>query len=193
MVVPVFHHPDPSGLFVPTQAIFDRADGTPERALHSIFAVDKHKHPDLESARANRAVKIKSRVHPDGPTLRTDRGGASPLPPHTTYRQELVHNAVRGLIRGEIHPEQIDPVHLHQTQSGILLPGVQHYVHHPDYWETGQTYADQGQVGNRVPIVYERTNPDHGHRERFILSGHHRAAAAVGMGTPLLAHVVHAP
>jgi hypothetical protein len=192
MAVPVFPHPN-TGLFVPTQAIFDRADGTPDVALHSIFATDKYKNPDLATARANRAVKNKANVHPTGPPLRSDLGGKSPLPPHTTYRQDLVHEAVRGIVRGQVHPEMIDPVHLHQTQSGITLAGVSHYVHHPDYWETGDTFADQHQSGNRVPIVYERTNPSGGHRERFLLSGHHRAAAAVGLGSPLLAHIVHAP
>jgi hypothetical protein len=178
--------------FAPTEAIFAKADGTPERALHSLFVAEPHKYPDMASARAGRSVKLNARPHPTGPPLRSDMGGASRLPPHNLYRQALVHDAVRGILRGTVHPEPTDPTHLYQTQSGVGISGVTHYVHNWDYWETGKPFADQHQSGNRVPIIYERTNPTQGHRERFLLSGHHRAAAALGLGVALMAHVVHA-
>lgn len=179
--------------FAGARAIFAAADGTPDTALFNIFAIDKHRHADLAAARAARSVGNFGRAHPDGwVPLRSDLSGRSPLPPHTLFKQELVNETVRGLMRGEAHPEEIDPVHLFKNQPNVTLGGVSHYVNHPDWWQRGETYADSGQAGNKVPIIYERTSPQHGHRERYILSGHHRAAAALGLGIPLIGRIVHA-
>lgn len=178
--------------YAKTQRLYDTADQTPDTAIYNMFAIDKHRNPDLAAATASRSLTGSALVHPGMGMLRSDLGGQSKAPPHTTYRQDLVSEAVRGIVRGSIHPEEIDPVHLQQTQSGVKREGVRHYVHNMDYWRGGKPFADQNQAGNRIPIIYERTHSQ-GHRERFILSGHHRAAAAVAMGVPLMAHVVQAP
>lgn len=79
---------------------------------------------------------------------------------------------------------EFDPRHLHATQPSVLRHIVSHYLE-GDYERTGNTFADQHNVGNKYPVVY--TN----HRGmNIILSGHHRASAALLRGQPLLARHV---
>ena len=80
--------------------------------------------------------------------------------------------------------EDVDPRTLHGTQPSITRVATQHYMQ-GDHHETGETYADQGNVGNAHPVIYQR---DDG--VNLILSGHHRAAKALFKGHPLRARVV---
>ena len=105
------------------------------------------------------------------------------------YNRQLVTDTVRSVLHGETHPEHVDPRYLHMTQTNITRAGVKHYVENPTYHETGETFADKEKAGNRLPVIHESKNAQGGlHRQ--ILSGHHRAAAAVLTGKPLLAIVV---
>ena len=69
-----------------------------------------------------------------------------------------------------------DPRRLHATQPGITRDGVEYYMG-DEYKNTGTTYADRGNVGNRNPVVYNK--PD---GKRLLLSGHHRAGASLLKG-----------
>lgn len=78
--------------------------------------------------------------------------------------------------------EEFDPRPLLATQPSIVR-------HHLDYYMgrnfdlTGQTSADQGNVGNRFPVILHRPSRN----QNVILSGHHRATAALLKGVPLRA------
>jgi hypothetical protein len=122
--------------------------------------------------------KLTAMPHSSGPAnllrLRNVNG-------HDPIRETLIAS-----VRGEVHPQHIDPRWLKMTQSAVTRPGVRYYAEDPTYHETGETYADKGNVGNMVPVIYQHS--DWG--VRLILSGHHRAAAALAMGKPLKALVI---
>lgn len=107
--------------------------------------------------------------------------------PVVPYDDERVAETLRGVVRGTVHPEMTDPRLLMATQSSVTGRGMKYYMH-PDneYERHGATFADQGNVGNRHPVVYQ--NDEIG--ARFVLSGHHRATAAILKGRPLHAIVV---
>jgi hypothetical protein len=86
------------------------------------------------------------------------------------YDPQLVHNALKD---PSSHMMEIDPRHLHATQPGVTRAGVDYYSG-SEYRETGRTFADQHQAFNRYPIVYQ----DRQGRNK-VLSGHHRATAAL--------------
>lgn len=81
--------------------------------------------------------------------------------------------------------QEYDPRTLKSSQPGVTRAGVAYYMG-SQYETTGTTYADQGNVGNRHPVVYEREDGS----ERILLSGHHRATAALLKGQPLRARRV---
>lgn len=88
-------------------------------------------------------------------------------------------------------PTRVDPRLLSATQPHLTYPGVDYYANDDTYRTTGRTFADQHQAGNRLPILYR-------HRTPFgdaivILSGHHRAAAALVRGEPLDAILLEGP
>lgn len=88
-------------------------------------------------------------------------------------------------------PVEFDPRTLKANQPSVTYPGVQHYMS-GEYERTGRTYADQGQAGNRYPMVYTRPqDPDcHGAdcaEEHVLLGGHHRATASLLKGEQLRA------
>lgn len=82
----------------------------------------------------------------------------------------------------ELH--DVDPRALTATQPNILSEHVSHYMG-DDYEQTGRTAADQHDVGNKFPTVYAQPNG-----RWDILSGHHRAAAALLKGEALRARVI---
>ena len=88
--------------------------------------------------------------------------------------------------------QDIDPRILSSSQPGITAAGVRHYAS-GTYEQTGQLYADHGNAGNIYPVVYQRTRPGNDAVESIILSGHHRAAAALVNGRPLRALVARGP
>ena len=103
-------------------------------------------------------------------------------------RQDFDPDLVRNAIQSPADDvTDIDPRHLLATQPSVTRGGVQHYMDDPTWRETGETFADKGNPGNRIPVVYSRQNefrtqdwqPE---EEHLLLSGHHRAAAALLQG-----------
>lgn len=92
--------------------------------------------------------------------------------------------------------QEIDPRDLHSTQRGIIRSAVEHYVG-PEYHETGQTYERRADnEGNRFPVIYRREAHPRAYSsdpQNLILSGHHRAAAALVQGRPLRAIIMEGP
>lgn len=82
----------------------------------------------------------------------------------------------------------IDTRTLVSTQNGITRPGVNYYLG-TKYARTGTTYADQGHRGNQFPVVYHKKSTG----EMIILSGNHRATAALVSGKPLKARLIESP
>jgi hypothetical protein len=80
----------------------------------------------------------------------------------------------------------LDPRQLRPTQPSLTRAGVAFYMC-DEYRRSGRTYADQFNRGNRYPVVLERTG------EYVLLSGHHRAAAALLDGRPLRTRLVTGP
>lgn len=78
---------------------------------------------------------------------------------------------------------EFDPRFLHGSQPSVTSPGVRHYL---EKGTEGPLYADENNVGNRLPFVYV-----HGGTGRMrLLGGHHRATAALIKGKPLVARYV---
>lgn len=98
------------------------------------------------------------------------------------YDQALVRDALASPAR----LTDIDPRILRSTQPNVTRGGVEYYMG-DEYNRTGRTFADQGNVGNAFPVVYSRRNefrtaewqPE---EEHLLLSGHHRATAALLQG-----------
>lgn len=80
----------------------------------------------------------------------------------------------------------LDPRTLSGSQGWVTRAGVAYYLHEDTYRRSGRTYADQFKIGNKYPVVHQCGN------DLVILSGHHRAAAALLNGEPLRARRVQA-
>lgn len=103
------------------------------------------------------------------------------------YDPDLVRNLLEKAPDGMA---EIDPRILKASQPHITSAGVAHYLT-DEYEKTGRTFADRDNAGNVYPVVYEREGE---HRvDPIILSGHHRAAAALIKAQPLRALVVRGP
>ena len=93
------------------------------------------------------------------------------------YDKDLVHKA----LSNETATEQFDPRTLHATQPSVTRSGVQHYM---DPSNQG-LYADQHEAGNKHPVIYSRKDCADCPETNMILSGHHRATAALLQGRQL--------
>jgi hypothetical protein len=89
------------------------------------------------------------------------------------YDEEAVQTAIAA---GET--SSVDPRTLHSTQPWVTLEGVRHYASGKE-----GVFANQDQYGNSNPVVYHRENQ--GRRTSMLLSGHHRATAALVAGKNL--------
>jgi len=110
---------------------------------------------------------------------------AGSLKSRKDYDPDLVNEAVRS----RKSPEPVDPRTLRARQPHLRKDVIQHYM------TSNEVFADQHQAGNRTPVVYVR-HPDPGAPDwqvpdHMILSGHHRAAAALLRGEQFNAIVVH--
>lgn len=101
----------------------------------------------------------------------------------------------RDAIRDKDFPvTEVDPRTLSSTQPSVTRDGVRFYMS-DEYKQSGETYADLNHragahsAGNKVPIVYHTEDG----KENVILSGHHRATAALLSGQMLKAKVVTGP
>lgn len=88
------------------------------------------------------------------------------------------------LMKPDFHLEDMDPRHLRGTQAAVTKTGVDYYANSDHFKRTGETFADQNNLGNRHPVVYTHLNA-HGQEHNLLLSGHHRAAAALAKGEML--------
>lgn len=83
---------------------------------------------------------------------------------------------------------EVDPCALFANQPAITRAGVAYYLHDPAYHRTGTTYADMDKPINRLVLIYRR---DDG--QNIIVTGHHRSAAALLAGRPVLALPIDGP
>jgi hypothetical protein len=90
------------------------------------------------------------------------------------YDEDLVHKA----LRGTPETEQIDPREVHSTQSWVTREGVAHYMN-PENQSSGKLFANEHEPGNRFPVVYSRSECEGCPETHMLLSGHHRATAAL--------------
>lgn len=102
---------------------------------------------------------------------------------HRNYDEQAVGESLR---RNPPELVDIDPRTLHASQTRVTKGGVDYYSNPENYERSGETYADQGQKANQFPVVYTREEPS-GVTRNIILSGHHRATAALLQGRPLRA------
>lgn len=76
--------------------------------------------------------------------------------------------------------DEVDPRHLHASQTFLVRHHLRYYL--TGEWErTGRTSADMDRPVNRYPLVV-----DDGHGHDVIVAGHHRSAAALLQGRPVL-------
>jgi hypothetical protein len=102
---------------------------------------------------------------------------------HKDYDESLVARSIT-------HPHEfpiqdVDPRELRATQASVTKDGVSHYM------RGGSEYGKQNgdhRLGNDVPRIYHREDG-----QKLILSGHHRATAALLKGEPLKAIVIKGP
>ncbi len=115
--------------------------------------------------------------------------GGTPWPTAPRRKGEKVYNQalVTEALRKPPVLEKVDPRMLFATQSGLVKSHVSYYMT-DEYKRTGRTSADQENVGNAFPVIYVNKREQH-----IILSGHHRAAAAMIQGQDLDAIVVREP
>lgn len=98
-------------------------------------------------------------------------------------RHDYDHEVVRKALQSPPKLEPIDPRTLSATQPNITRQALEHYM--SDKGKT-ETFGDHGNPGNTHPVVYHRDDGTH-----MLLSGHHRAAAALLKGEPLMAVHLH--
>lgn len=111
------------------------------------------------------------KMFPDGaPTTVSPFPQASPSRTHRTFDPRLVDEA---LSNPEEHLRDVDPRTVHGSQPGLTRAGVAHYMENPD-----TLYRDAHQAGNQHPVVFHDETKD----REVLLSGHHRAGAALLRG-----------
>ena len=106
--------------------------------------------------------------------------GAGRLKKGSPYDLDLIHES----LKGGPNMEQVDPRWLHSTQPSVLQEHVNYYLGR-NYAQTGQTARDAHVNTNQVPRLYMR-----GDGRIDILSGHHRATAALLQGGQFHAHLI---
>lgn len=86
--------------------------------------------------------------------------------------------------------QAVDPRTLHSYQPSITRAGVDYYAESEDYRRFGTTFEPGENRGNRYPVIYIRDGANGLPGQSVILSGHHRAAAALAKGEALQALVI---
>lgn len=114
----------------------------------------------------------KARTYTFSPTTRLF------LPGSASSRREIPQDATHGFKSWEVH--DIDPRNLVGTQDGLQSGALSHYLS-DEYKDRGRLFDTSRGEDNDHPVVvgFQRRN--------FIMTGHHRAAAALLNGEPLKA------
>ena len=177
-----------------------KSDGTIIDATHDQFEPDEDPVKVVPGASGSGSLQDRSGGRPktrpgaaadpdtlfgDAPTAPTPWPNAGRSKSRRDYDPDVVKDAIAN--PEHHHLQDIDPRDLRSTQPAITRGGVQHYLS-DHYDRTGETFADHGNPGNRRPVVYRREDG-----QNLLLSGHHRATAALLQGRPLQAVVVHGP
>lgn len=119
-----------------------------------------------------------------GALFHEESGPTTPAPFPRAGRSKRRHDYEKPAVKEAIEsgvPQPVDPRKLSSTQPSVTRGGVEHYMG-DEYKRTGETFADQSNPGNKFPVVYVRqTEPP----EALLLSGHHRATAALLRGEQL--------
>jgi hypothetical protein len=153
-------------------------------------AIDTHSVPAQRAAKANgRGERAWGKNDLDA--LFPD-GAASTQVPWTDGRVrgrvDYDEDAVGAAMRGPGgHLAEVDPRELSAIQGGLTRAGVAYYLT-DEYSRSGRTFADPDRATNKHPIVYRRRTG-----QLVILTGHHRAAAALLQGKPLQCLLVEEP
>ena len=93
------------------------------------------------------------------------------------YDQDLVHKT----LAGSPVPEAIDPRTVSSTQSWVTRAGVAHYMDEGNRTK-GVLFGDAHEPGNQTPVVYSRKECEDCPETHMLLTGHHRATAALLQG-----------
>lgn len=104
------------------------------------------------------------------------------LPGGESSRREVPQDATHGYRSWELH--DLDPRELLGTQGGMQSGALNHYLS-DKYRETGETHDKSAGPSNDRPVVVGFM------RKKYLLTGHHRAAAAILKGEPLTARYRH--
>lgn len=126
-------------------------------------------------------------MFPEGALIRpVPWQGASRRKNQAPFDKDLVRHTLQTPIEGTRGLTDIDPRVLRASQPNVTRAGVAYYMS-PQFEQTGRTFADQSHLGNQHPLVYSREG------QEVLLSGHHRAAAALLKGQPLRARRISGP
>jgi|SRR5580765_4617294 len=93
---------------------------------------------------------------------------------HIGYDQSRVEEALSNPSKRNVR--EMDPRDLHASQPWVTRAGTSYYMG-DDYRTTGKTFADMHSAVNRQPLVYTDARG-----QNRLLSGHHRATAALLRG-----------
>ncbi len=113
------------------------------------------------------------------PSVTTPWPSASESKDRKTFDEDLVARSITH--PHEFPTEELDPRELRARQPKLLRQHVKSYMD-----GTRDQDAQDSRLGNDVPRVYHRTDDD----QKIILSGHHRAAAALLKGEPFHAKII---
>lgn len=105
-----------------------------------------------------------------------------PLPGSFRTARELPSDAGEGYQHWGV--ESLDPRELVATQDSVRSDGLSHYLSDA-YAKTGELFDKTRDATNDIPTVVGLM------RRKFLLSGHHRAVAALLRGEPLEARFRH--
>lgn len=135
------------------------------------------------AASGGREDEAVDRMFPGAPTTTPPWPQAGRRKDVKDYDEGIVH----AMLAKPPELSHVDPRTLSATQPAITRAGVRYYLGR-QFNDTGKTFADQGNVGNIHPVVYHREGGT-----SMLLSGHHRAAAALLRGEPLVVREVRGP
>lgn len=119
-------------------------------------------------------------LHTASPTTTIPWGQATRNKVGLRYDPTLVNRTIQ--LGGTESLREFDPRYLHGSQPSVTASGVGHYLS-SEAEQTGALYADHSDIGNQYPFVYIHS----GTGQHRLIGGHHRAAAALLKGKPLLA------